>query len=82
MRDASAPSENRLQNWQRRVHFPPRSEFLKVRRWSLGFRRWTWNRTRQGKPGAWRKLRFKIFELRLPGRSQHPIANRKSTFEN
>jgi hypothetical protein len=41
----------RLQNSICGVDFPFRSEFLKLRRWSLGFRRLTGNRTRQGEPG-------------------------------
>jgi len=46
------PPENaRLQNSICGVDFPFRSEFLKLRRWSLGFRRLTGNRTRQGEPG-------------------------------
>ncbi len=31
-----------------RCSFPSRNEFLKLRRWSLGFRLWTGGRTRQG----------------------------------
>jgi len=48
-----APPENaRLQNSICGVDFSFRSEFLKLRRWSLGLRRLTGNRTRQGKPGV------------------------------
>jgi hypothetical protein len=47
-----APPENaRLQKSICGVDFPFRSEFLKLRRWSLGLRRLTGNRTRQGEPG-------------------------------
>jgi len=34
------------------VDFSFRSEFLKLRRWSLGLRRLTGSRTRQGEPGV------------------------------
>jgi hypothetical protein len=42
---------DRLQNSICGVDFSFRSEFLKLRRWSLGLRRLTESRTRQGEPG-------------------------------
>jgi len=54
---------------------------FKSRRWSLGFRRWTRSRTRQGKPGQEKEFRFKNFDFRLMQFSC-PIANWESTIEN
>jgi hypothetical protein len=53
---------------------------LKLRRWSLGLRRWTSDHTRQGEPGEEKEFRFKIFEFRLFRRLglQSPIENRHS----
>jgi len=45
------PENARLQNSICGVDFSFRSEFLKLRRWSLGLRRLTGSRTRQGEPG-------------------------------
>jgi DNA-directed RNA polymerase subunit alpha len=67
-----------------------RSEFLKLRRWSLGLRRWTGSRTRQGEPGEKiADFRFHIFGFRGACRlfngvalPKSQIANRKSTIEN
>src|SRR6266404_4788312 len=53
---------------------------FKLRRWSLGPRRWTGNRTRQGKPGARRNfdLRFSNFDCLAVTGLQSPVENRQS----
>ena len=46
-----SPGDGRLQNRGFNVYCKFRSEFLKLRRWSLGLRHWMRGRTRQGEPG-------------------------------
>ena len=48
---AVAPLSFRLQNRGNGLYSKLRSEFFKIRRWSLGLRRWMRGRTRQGEPG-------------------------------
>ncbi|PYI87695.1 MAG: hypothetical protein DMF03_12830 [Verrucomicrobia bacterium] len=52
-----------MQNGWESVHYGLRGEFYKqLRRWSLGFRRWTRNRLARGNPalGGIADLRFAI----------------------
>jgi hypothetical protein len=51
-----------LQSFQNGVDSTFRSEFLKLRRWSLGLRRMTRSRTRQGEPGD-RIYRFNVLAI-------------------
>src|SRR5206468_5774659 len=74
----------RLQNCGFGLYSDLRSEFLKLRRWSLGLHRWMRGRTRQGEPGDRRNfdLRFSNFDcLATPG-LQSPIENRHSKIED
>jgi len=52
-----------LQNCGSGLYSVFRSEFLKLRRWSLGLRCWTRGRTRQGEPGEKElQIRSQIFD--------------------
>ena len=74
----------RLQNCRYGLNWVFRSEFLKLRRWSLGLRRWMRDRTRQGEPGDRRNfdLRFSNFDCLAARGLQSPIENRHSKIKD